>query len=300
MEMQQIFGFYYVVKRGSFSKAAEITFRSQPALSMQIKHLEEELGIDLLKRMGKFGVQPTLAGEKVFEYASSVIEGRKNLLTEIEQIKMNISGQIKVGAPLAIHQYYLIEIASKFKIQFPDLGLRMFHLNPRQCIDKVISGELDLGIVHDATVPNHLEKIRWQRGEYSLITPKGHELSCKENISIHDITSYPLILPEENVSFSARQLLDKACLEAGITYYTAMETPNIILNADYVKSGFGISCVLSYKGFRDEYSDQIDFINLNHLFPPQEISIIMRKSIDASDGKRIFLEFMEQHKDEFS
>ena len=67
MEWQQIIGFYHVVKQGSFTRAAEATFRSQSALSLQVKSLEKELGCQLIERVGRRKIRMTLAGEKLFQ-----------------------------------------------------------------------------------------------------------------------------------------------------------------------------------------------------------------------------------------
>lgn len=295
METQQAIGFYYVVKLKSFSKAAELTFRSQPALSLQIKKLEAEFGTELIERMGKHGVKPTLAGKKVYKYAKRIVEGQKALQEEILQIKLNQSGSISLAAPFAILQYFFADPALAFKRHYPELNLRIAHLNPQQCLDRVTSGEIDFGMVHCASIPANLREIHWKKGTYTVVVPKGHELTGKESITLEDIVAHPLILPEKNVKFSARQLLDQACSEAGVGYNVVMETPNIALNAEYVSRGFGIACMLSYEPFRESFEDKVDFISLESLFPSQNVSIIMRENMDLSEPKQTFLDFVLEH-----
>jgi len=74
MEWQQIIGFYHVVTQGSLTKAAETTFRSQSALSLQVKSLESELGCRLIERVGRRKIRRPLAGEKLFRYAVSLLD----------------------------------------------------------------------------------------------------------------------------------------------------------------------------------------------------------------------------------
>lgn len=296
MEIQQLIGFYYVVQLKSFSKAAEATFRTQPALSLQIKKLETEVGASLLTRMGRHGVQPTIAGKRVYEFAKLVVEEKNRMLDELTLIKLNQKGAVSICAPLPILQFYLLDITEILQQECPEITLRTFHLNPEQCVEKVTMGDIDFGIVHDWSVAMNLKAVPWQSGEYMLMVPKGHELSKQQSITLTDITSYPLILPEKHIKFSARLLLDRACSDAGLNYSVVMETGNIILNAEYVSRGIGIACVLSYEPLRKQYADKVDFIPLDNIFPPQQISIIYKEGIKLSGIQESVLRFMLDHR----
>lgn len=79
MEWQQIVGFYHVVRLGSFTKAADVTFRTQSALSQQIKSLEQELECRLLERIGRKRLRLTLGGEQLFQFAQTIMEKHDHL-----------------------------------------------------------------------------------------------------------------------------------------------------------------------------------------------------------------------------
>ncbi len=87
MEWQQIIGFNYVAKLGSFTKAANATFRTQSAISQQIKNLEEELGCQLLERIGKRNLRLTSAGERFFKFSETILERYDSFTEELNELK---------------------------------------------------------------------------------------------------------------------------------------------------------------------------------------------------------------------
>ena len=99
MEWQQIIGFYHVAKLSSFTKAANATFRTQSAISQQIKNLEEELGCQLLERIGKRKLRLTSAGERFFKFSESILEKYNSLTEEINEIKGLQMGHLRMAAP---------------------------------------------------------------------------------------------------------------------------------------------------------------------------------------------------------
>ena len=99
MEWQQVIGFYQIAKLGSFTKAAEATFRTQPALSQQIKALEEELDCHLFERIGKRKLRLTSAGERFLTFAESILENYDSLREDLNELKGSQKGRLKIAAP---------------------------------------------------------------------------------------------------------------------------------------------------------------------------------------------------------
>ena len=294
MELQQLIGFYHIVQLGSFTRAAEATFRTQSALSQQIKKLENELDAVLFERIGKQGIQLTTAGKRVFAFVEQLMLSRKQLFEELAELKGETVGSVSIAAPLAIMHFFLADVLTEFTEKFPKVDLTIRHTNPQDCIDMVLSGTIDFALVHGSTVPGNLETIPWKEGEYALMVPKGHELTQKKDIRLEDLAAYPLILPEKNVKYSARSLFDAGFEDAGLSYKVIMETPNIQLNAEYVSRGMGVSCILSYGPFREAYKDRVDFILLSHILPAEKVAIIMRKGRSLSTTKQSLINHILQ------
>src|SRR3989304_5457995 len=99
MEWQQLVGFYQVARLGSFTKAAEATFRTQSALSQQIKALEEELACPLLERIGKRKLRLTAAGERFWRFGEAILEKYQHLQEELNEVKGLMKGDLRLAAP---------------------------------------------------------------------------------------------------------------------------------------------------------------------------------------------------------
>lgn len=294
MEWQQLVGFYSVVKHGSFTRAAEATFRTQSALSQQVKKLEDELGCMLFDRMGKQGFSLTEAGERMFQFAESTLLRHKQVMKELDEIKGVTSGSMSLGAPLGVIRYLLTEPLCEFQTLHPRVELLLRHRNPQKCIDLVQRGALDFCVVHGSTIPASLRSIPWKTGEYMVMVPKGHELTKLKDLSLEQIAEYPLILPQKDAKFTARLKLDEKFNELGVTYRASFETTNLTLNADYVSRGMGVSFVLCYEPMRSAYEDVLDFIPMCDDFPQEDIAFAMRKDRWITPGKQAFLDFILQ------
>jgi DNA-binding transcriptional LysR family regulator len=152
MEWQQIIGFYHVTKLGSFTKAAEATFRTQSAISQQIKNLEEELGCQLLERIGKQKVRLTSAGEKFFIFSESILEKYNSLTEEIDELKGLQMGHLRMAAPFTT-LYHLFPLTLKSYIkQFPNVELTILDRSQQDILDLIKNGDIDLGFVLESNV----------------------------------------------------------------------------------------------------------------------------------------------------
>lgn len=292
MEWQQLVGFHAVAKHGSFTRAAEVTFRTQSALSQQVKRLEEELDCKLFDRFGKQGFNLTVAGRSLFGFAESVLLREKQFLEELDEIKGSTAGSITMAAPLGVIHFFLAEPLCEYKVLHPKVDVCLKQSSPQACIDLVQSGEIDFCVTHGSTIPPCLKGIPWKRGEYVVMVPKGHELTKEKQVSLEMLTSYPLILPQKDAKFTARLKIDEKFNELGLSYRASLETTNILLNADFVSRGMGISFVLSYDPIKELYGDVIDFIPMDHIFEPERISFAMRKDRWFTPAKLEFLDFI--------
>ena len=119
MDFDQLEIFLEVARLSSFSRAAEKRFRTQPAISSQIRALEEEVGARLLDRSGG-RVSLTASGKLFFKYAEETIERRKTILTEIAETERVPRGEIVVGANEGTCLHILPEVFAQFKRDYPE------------------------------------------------------------------------------------------------------------------------------------------------------------------------------------
>ena len=117
MEWQQILGFYHVAKLGSFTKAGELTFRTQSALSQQVKALEEELSCQLLERIGKKRLRLTAAGEVFFRFSEAILERSARLTEELTALQGFKIGHLRIAAPFTTLYHLFRQAVTEYRQQ---------------------------------------------------------------------------------------------------------------------------------------------------------------------------------------
>ncbi|MBN2568658.1 MAG: LysR family transcriptional regulator [Deltaproteobacteria bacterium] len=292
MEWQQIIGFHHAAKLESFTKAAGVTFRTQSALSQQIKALEQELDCHLFERIGKRGLRLTMAGERFLRFTESLLERHDQLIDDLNEIKGLQIGRLRISAQFATLYFLLPKIVEKYIRLYPRVELNLLDCPLYDINQLVNSGEIDFGISLESVVPKNMTIIRWKEAGNVIVTPKGHPLTGIENITLQEIAKYPLILSPKNLKYQMRRFLVNKFEELGIDYKIVMEASTIELGSKYVEMGLGISIVPSGFGLDSVKKRDVELLPVGHLFDPDYISIIMRKDKILQSYKSAFIKLM--------
>src|SRR5258708_8860817 len=194
MDFDQLEAFLEVARHGSFSRAAEKRFRTQPALSSQIRALEEEVGARLFDRSGG-RVALTAAGKAFLRYADDTVSNRKSIIGTLAEIERVPSGEIVVGANEATCLHILPEVFPHFKKRHPGVGVQISRLERAKILESVTDNSVDFGVVSVPVDDKRLTVINIHRDELVIIVPKGHPLALAKDATIADAGRYPLLLP---------------------------------------------------------------------------------------------------------
>jgi DNA-binding transcriptional LysR family regulator len=290
MEWQQILGFYHVAKLGSFTKAANTTFRTQSAISQQIKNLEEELGCQLFERIGKHKLRLTSAGNRFLKFSETILEGHASLIEELNEMKGYQEGRLRVAAPFTT-LFHLFPLALRHYItQFPNVELTILDRSQQDILDLVKNGDIDFGLVLESIVPKDLRALRWKKVRTVVITPVGHPLAKAKRVTLKQIGKYPLILPPINLKY--RSNLEEKFKKLGIDYHIVMESSNVELSSLYVEMGFGISFATIVKDLPELKRRKLEFLPMDHLFKPDYIVVVMRKDKTLISYKDAFVNIL--------
>jgi DNA-binding transcriptional LysR family regulator len=298
MEWQQIIGFTNLIKLGSFTRAARATFRTQSALSQQIKNLEVELDISLIERIGKRNFRLTSAGESFLQFSVDLLSRRDHLIERLNEIKGRQVGRLRLAVPCTSLHYLLPDFIDKYKRRFPRVELTILDRPPHSIIELVKQGEVDFGSVMESAVSRDILIRRWEKADNVLLVPANHPLVRTENITLEEVAQYPLILPPKNLKYTARKKLEEKLEKLGIEYRIAMESSNLMLTAEYVKIGLGISFLLAAQELQAKIPKYLDCISLNHYFKPEYGVWVMRKDKLLTSYETGFLDIIygENHR----
>ena len=290
MEWQQLISFFHVAKTGSFTKAAEATFRTQSAVSQQIKNLEKEFGCPLLERIGKRRLRLTAAGEKFFDFSKGVLEKYDDLSEELKQLHEWQGGRLKIAASFSTLFQLLPFYLNKYITRFPNVQMTILDRSQQEILALIKNGDIDFGLVLESNLKGNFAARRWKMVNTVVMTPPDHPLAREKRITLEQIAGYPLVLPPENLKY--RVQLEKKFKEAGIRYQIIMESSNVELSSLYVEMGLGISFATIVTELPALKMRDLAFLPLDHLFEPDYIVLAKRKDKLMSPYKEAFLKIL--------
>jgi len=292
MEWQQVIGFYQIAKLGSFTKAAEATFRTQSALSQQIKALEEELDCHLFERIGKRKLRLTSAGERFLTFAESILENYDSLREDLNELEGFQKGRLRIAAPFTTLYHLFPDVLKEYTEHFPQVELTILDRSQQTVIELVKSGDIDFGLVLESEVPGDLTSLRWKRVETVLMTPPGHPLAEAKRLTLKKLAKYPLILPPKDLRFTCRRMLEERFQKLGLDYQIVMESSNVELTSLYVEMGLGISFATVVRDLPALKERKLEFLPMDQLFKADYIAAVMRKDKTLASYKSSFINIL--------
>jgi DNA-binding transcriptional LysR family regulator len=207
--------FYTVAKVLSFTKAAETLHMTQPAVTFQVKQLEEFFNTRLFDRTHN-KITLTEAGKIVYDYAEKILDHYEKMNSEVRELTGEVTGSLLIGASTTIAEYMLPSLLGAFKKQFEDVNIRLQVGNTDAIVAMVENNMIDLGVVEAPVYNKNLEVEVCRLDEMVLIVPEGHPLSNRDKISVEDMRKYRYISREEGSG--SRSVIDNYIREQGLSY----------------------------------------------------------------------------------
>jgi DNA-binding transcriptional LysR family regulator len=292
MDWQQIIGFYHVATLGSFTRAAEATFRTQSALSQQIKALEEELDCQLLERIGKRKLRLTAAGEMFLNFARETLKRHEHLVDELHELKGTPKGRLRIAAPFTTLYHLVPGPIREYTAQFPHVELKMLDRPQQGVFDLVRRGDVDFGLALESEVPGDLAVLRWKTVETVVMVPPDHPLAAAASVTLEQVAACPLILPPRESKLSSRKLLEERLRELGAECHIILESSNVELSSLYVEMGLGLSFATVVRDLPALRERRLKFIPVAGLPASDHIAVVMRRDKILPTYKKSFLDIL--------
>ncbi|MFP4055215.1 MAG: LysR family transcriptional regulator, partial [Phycisphaerae bacterium] len=228
-----------LVDAGSFSKAAEMNFISQSAVSQQLAKLERELSVQLISRGGGL-VAPTEAGRAFYQGCKDIIRRYEQLQGEVRSAADAVRGVLRVGTIYSVGFYLLEPYIRTFLQSHAEVNLHVEYTRWNRIYANIISGEMDLGIVACPEKQRSVEIIPLTSEEMVLCCSPRHRLAGRQSIDVQDLEGISLVTFEANIP--TRVFIDRLLKNHRLKVDVAMEFDNIELlkRAVEVDAGVGI------------------------------------------------------------
>lgn len=196
MNMYQLQSFVTVISEGSMTGAADKLFLTQPAISQQIRNLEEDLGVELLVR-GVRQIKPTLQGEVLFDYAKRILQLAQQGQVAVKAMGAQLKGQLRVGALNSVGVQLISPIVGRLLKYNPKLNIRIDYSKGDELIREFKKGNLDVVILPDAGAQFHddLQEAdrRFLFKEEMWLVGSGKETDMPKQIALNEYNKYPVI-----------------------------------------------------------------------------------------------------------
>lgn len=237
--------FYTVARLLSFTKAAEELHMTQPAVTFQVRQLEEQYNTRLFDRTHN-RISLTEAGQKVYECGARIFEIYSEMDNAVRELTGDISGVLILGASTTIAEYMLPVLLGDFKAANPDVTVRLKVANTDGIVSQIENNAIDLGVVEAPVTNKNLVVEECSTDQLVVIVPPGHELENEECIPLKRLSDYPFICREEGSG--TREVMLESMHVAGIgpnELNVSMELGSLEAIKGAVEAGMGISVISS-------------------------------------------------------
>ncbi len=286
MDFDQLETFLEVARNLSFSRAAERRFRTQPAISAQIRAIEEEVGARLLDRTGG-KVSITAAGKIFLVYVESALDARRAAMRAVAEAERVPGGEIVVAANEGSCLHILPEVFAEFKRSYPDVGITVRRLETREILESIIDNSADFGVAAMPVSDKRITAVPVHRDELVLIVPTGHPLSKFKEIQVAQIADYPLLLPKMG---RTRDSIDLMFEERSMKVNVSMELDSSELLKRFVAAGVGIGFCAHSNALGDLRLGIIAVVKLADAQIRRDMALVFRKDKALSRAALAFID----------
>jgi DNA-binding transcriptional LysR family regulator len=235
--------FRAVAQHLSFRKAGEALYLTQPAVTQQVKALEEELAAKLFQRSAS-GVRLTEAGKILLEYAERLHQLANEAENRVAALKGDPAGELVLGASTTIAQYVLPALLAEFSRTYPGIQLQVLSANTEHIAEGVANGSFGLGLIEGPPLRRDLKVEKWFDDELLLIVPRDHEWADLGSIRAERLLEVPLVIRERGSG--SRHVVEHVLQKAGIrlgALRIIMELDSTEAILSCIEAGLGVGFV---------------------------------------------------------
>ena len=292
----QLYIFHKVASHKSFSKAAQELAISQPAVSIQVRDLENTLGSSLLHRLRR-GLKLTETGQAVFSYTQRIFALADEMHRVVQDIQGLEVGTLTIGSSTTPGEYILPWVIGKFRQRHPGIQVSLTISNTQTVIDRIHAHELDLGMAGSPISLKGLASFPYVNDDIVVIAAPNHAAAQPDEIDIGDLQSHDFIMREQGSA--TRQTAEDYLHEHGISPNVTMELGSNEAIKRAVATGAGLGLVSALAVTPDAAAGFIKMLNVNRWDCHRPLSVFYRDDKHLSAAQRAFLHFLQSDKSTF-
>jgi DNA-binding transcriptional LysR family regulator len=292
MDFDQLATFVYVAKLKSFSRAGQKVFRSQSAVSAQIRQLEQAYRAKLLDRSAK-SVELTPAGEVLFEFAERLLRLRDESIQVVADRGNVVQGPVIFGANEATCLYLLPDIFAEFQRRFPLVHISIYRNFSHKILQRIEDGSIDIGIVTLPAKSPNLKVHHIHRDRLRFMVSTRNPLAHRTKITLEEVAGQPLIFPKTGYT---RQVLDKLFRPYRSRMHIAMELPSVGMIKRFVAADAGVSFIS--ESFARDYikAGEVKLLTVDGVDIWRELGLVFRRDRSLPRAAQALIALIREHR----
>ncbi len=291
MDLDQLHTFLEIVRLKSFSKAAQTCYRTQPAISAQIRQLEQELNSTLFERLGT-KIALTTAGKIFAEYAEQILDLKRRAQDAINELERVPRGEIVIAANEATCIYVLPQVFSEYKKQFPNVQLLVDRSYGARVVEAVTDSLADFGITQLPVHEKRLQVADIHSDEIKFLAPGRHPIAARRFVSPRDLIGLTFLLPK---SGTTRARLNAGLEPVETEIRISMELDSTEMIKRFVMAGLGFSFLAASHCCEEVASGKLSVVSLGPEPMIRRLGLIYRKDKALSKAALGFIQVILDH-----
>jgi DNA-binding transcriptional LysR family regulator len=238
VELHQLDCFMAVLEEGSFNRAARRLHRTQPAISYQIKQLEQELGVSLFYRHTR-KVSPTEAGRVLALHAQEVLDGVRRMRHAVERISDGVAGEVRIGTVNSVGIHFLPEVLWSVREKYPALRTMVMYRESPAIMDALLSNRIDVAIIANPKPDKRLRQETIIQERVSLVCGPSHPFFHRKAVRPSELKGLQFVALTEDSPTG--ELVRDHLAKLGITVEPVVSTANVETVKKMVEVGLGVA-----------------------------------------------------------
>ncbi|MEC6816660.1 LysR family transcriptional regulator [Photobacterium toruni] len=287
MDTRLLTYFTQLAETKNFTRAAKQLHIAQPALSIAIKKLEQELELTLFYRNER-KVTLTQEGEVLLIHAKQILQKIDDATLAMKELRGLEKGEVRFGVPSMLGSYFFPQILMGFKSHYPNLKLTIVEAGTQSIRQMLLDGELDLGVIINQAVPESLQTEHLLRSQMVAVVSEQHDFANKQELSFADFFGQELVAFKPG--YFHREMLDLVCEQHNLTPNISFETNLLPMILQIIRHDFAITALLELVTEHEAHLIPIPFAEPIQL----DLAMAWRKQGYLSLADRTFIEYVKQ------
>src|SRR5581483_4320370 len=292
LNLHQLATFQVVAKHCSYVRAAEELHFSQPAVSAQIRQLEESLEIKLFDKIGR-KTHLTQAGEELYLYSQKIFSVIEEMQETMESLRSPQYGRLSVGADTTVGTYVIPALLGKFHQMYPEVDISLDVVNRAALVEAIMSNRIDMAIVGRVPDDIPVEIEPFAQNELVLVASPRHRLAGIASVPLVELGREHFLLRE--VGSGTRAALETVFQEAGVPLHVSMQVGNNSAIKQGVAAGLGIALISRVALDMELETNRLVILDVEGFPIMRQWRLVHLKDKNLSATARAFKHFILQH-----